>query len=502
MSAQGTLLAAIDLGSNSFHMVVMRLFDGQLQVLDRIKEMVRLGGGLDDDDNLSQEAAERALDCLARFGQRLSDMPRGSVRAVGTNTLRRAKNSAEFLKRAEQALGHPIEIIGGREEARLIYLGVAHTDLETDEKRLVVDIGGGSTEVIVGQGLAPEFMESMPLGCVSMTRRFLADGTYTRETLKRAESEARLETRPYEYAFRHHRWQRAVGSSGSAKALAAVCEANGWCEPGQLTSDGLNRIRKALLKSGSIERLDIPGLTEERRPVFAGGYVVMQAVFDAFDIKTMFISEGALREGLIFDRVGRMHGANVRHATLERLQRLFQVDRSHAQRVAETAQNLFDQVARDWRLSEEDGKALRKAALLHEIGLMVAHTSYHEHAAYILQHADMPGFSLQEQDRLAAIVLAHRRKLKKSWLNEQAPEQRDANLRLVALLRIAITLHRSRSPRGSIPPLRITAGDDSLQFGFPPDWLERHPLTQSDLEREAEYLCPHLKLDFVQDGCE
>ncbi|MEW6765302.1 MAG: exopolyphosphatase [Pseudomonadota bacterium] len=497
MSASGTLLAAIDLGSNSFHMVVVRLLDGQVQVLDRIKEMVRLGGGLDDDHNLSPDAAERALDCLARFGQRLRDMPRGSVRAVGTNTLRRAQNSAEFLKRAEQALGHPIEIIAGREEARLIYLGVAHTDLETNEKRLVVDIGGGSTEVIVGQGFVPEFMESMPLGCVSMTRRFLENGLLTRETLKRAESEARLETRPYEYAFRHHRWQRAVGASGSAKALAAVCEANGWCEPGQLTAEGLGRIRKALLKAGSIDKLDLPGLSEERRPVFAGGYVVMQAVFDAFGVETMHISEGALREGLIFDRVGRMRGINVRHATLDRLQRNFQVDRAHAQRVAETALRFFEQVAKDWELDpESDGKTLRKSALLHELGMMVAHTGYHEHAAYILQHADMPGFSLPEQQRLASIIIAHRRKLKKSWLNEQPVELRDANLRLVALLRLAVTLHRSRSPRGTIPALKLNADNNQLHLNFPADWLDRHPLTHSDLEREAAYLAPHLRLFF------
>lgn len=494
MSDSGHLLAAIDLGSNSFHMVVMRILDdGQVQVVDRLKEMVRLGGGLDEANNLSPEAAERALGCLARFGQRLRDMPPGSVRAVGTNTLRLAKNSTEFLKQAQQALGHPIEIIAGREEARLIYLGVAHTDLETDEKRLVVDIGGGSTEVIVGQGFTPEFMESMPLGCVSMTRRFLADGVYTRESLKRAESEARLETRPYEYALRHHRWQRAVGASGTAKALAAVCQANGWCEPGQLTAEGLGRIRKALLKAGHVSQLDLPGLSEERRPVFAGGFVVMQAVFDAFEIDTMHISEGALREGLIFDRLGRMRGINVRGATLERLQRDFRVDRAHAQRVADTAHQLFQQVQMDWRLdAEHDGKVLRKAALLHELGLMIAHSSYHEHGAYILRHADMPGFTQQEQQRLAALVLGHRRKLKKAWLTEQPEEWREANLRLVTLLRLAVTFHRARSPRTGLPPVSLEASGHVLRLEFAEEWLERHPLTRSDLEREAKYLAPHM----------
>ncbi|MGK0674284.1 MAG: exopolyphosphatase [Halothiobacillaceae bacterium] len=497
MSDSSSLLAAIDLGSNSFHMVVVRVLDGQVQVVDRLKEMVRLGGGLDEANNLSPEAAERALDCLARFGQRLRDMPRGSVRAVGTNTLRQAKNSAEFLIKAQQALGHPIEIIAGREEARLIYLGVAYTDLETDERRLVVDIGGGSTEIIIGQGFTPEFMESMPLGCVSMTRRFLADGLYTRDIFKCAENEARLETRPYEYAFRHQRWQRAVGASGTAKALAAVCQANGWCEAGQLTADGLARIRKALLKAGRIEQLDLPGLSEERRPVFAGGYVVMQAVFDALGIDTMHISEGALREGLIFDRIGRMRGNNVRNATLERLQRDFRVDRAHAQRVAKTAQHLFECVHKDWGLDpEQDGELLHKAALLHEVGMMLAHSGYHEHGAYILRYADMPGFTQQEQHRLAALVLAHRRKLKNSWLNEQPEAWRDANLRLAALLRLAVTFHRSRSPREGIPMFAVEAVGNTLRLHLPPEWLERHPLTRSDLEREAEYLAPHLRLSF------
>ncbi len=498
MTEPGRLLAAIDLGSNSFHMVVMRVLDdGRVQVVDRHKEMVRLGEGLDEDNNLSPAVFERALGCLARFGQRLRDMPPGSVRAVGTNTLRQAKNADQFLKLAFETLGHPIEIISGREEARLIYLGVAHTDFESDERRLVVDIGGGSTEVIVGQGYTPEFMESMPLGCVSLTHRFFADGLYTRDALKRAQSEARLETLPYEYAFRHLHWQRAVGSSGTAKALASVCQAYGWCEPGMLTAAGLANIRKALLKAGSVEQLDLAGLSEERRPVFAAGYVVMQAVFDAFRIETMHISEGALREGMIFDRIGRMRGSQVRSSTLERMQRDFRIDRPHAQRVAETAGRLFELVRKDWGLDEQDGKVLHKAALLHEIGMMLTHSDYHEHGAYILRHADMPGFSMQEQQRLAAIVLAHRRKLKKSWLNEQPEEQREGNLRLVALLRLAVTLHRSRSPREAVPMLSMQATGNELRLHFPPGWLERHPLTRFDLVREAEYLAPQLRLSIL-----
>lgn len=488
-------LAAIDLGSNSFHMVIMRIQNDQPIILDRLKEMVRLGDGLAANGELKPEAAARALACLERFGQRLTDMPLGSVRAVGTNTLRRAKNSIAFIQQAEDALGHPIEIIAGREEARLIYLGVAHTDPDAGERRLVIDIGGGSTEVIVGQGYTPEFMESMPLGCVSITQGFFADGVLSRETLKLAENEARLETRPYEYAFRHHRWQRAVGSSGSAKALANVCQMQGWCEPGTLTQDGMERIRKAIVKAGHIDNLQLAGMSDERRPVFVGGYVVMQAVFDAFSIKEMHISEGALREGLIYERLDRERGVDVSSTTLERLQRDFRVDRAHALRVAETAQQLFAQTATAWDFeAERDGNLLRQAAMLHELGMMIAHTSYHEHAAYILGNADMPGFSQPEQQRLASLVRGHRRRLRRGWLNEQPLELRTHNLRLLVLLRLAVTFHRSRSPRNSVPALDIEVTDNQLKLGFPKGWLERHPLTHSDLLREAEYLAPHVLL--------
>ena len=488
-------LAAIDLGSNSFHMVIMRIQDGQPIVLDRLKEMVRLGDGLGEDGTLKPAAEERALACLKRFGQRLHDMPLGSVRAVGTNTLRRANNSGSFLQLAEEALGHPIEVIAGREEARLIYLGVAHTDLDTDERRLVIDIGGGSTEVIVGLGHTPEFMESMPLGCVSMTQRFFADGLLTRETLKRAENEARLETRPYEYAFRHHRWQRAIGSSGSAKALANVCQQQGWCPAGTLTREGMERIRKAIIRTGHIDQLQLAGLSEERRPVFVGGYVVMQAVFDAFKIEQMFISEGALREGLIYERLDRERGIDVSSATLERLQRDFRVDRAHAMRVADTAQRLFDQVSGAWTLSPtSDGALLRQAALLHEIGMMIAHNGYHEHAGYVIGNADMPGFSLSEQQRLASLVRGHRRRLRRSWLSEQPADERNSNLRLLVLLRLAVTLHRTRSPRSHLPAIQMQVNQHQVTLDFPSGWLERNPLTLSDLQREAEYLHPHIAL--------
>ncbi|MDD3608285.1 MAG: exopolyphosphatase [Halothiobacillaceae bacterium] len=483
-------VAAVDLGSNSFHMLVARVQDGQVHILDRIKEMVRLAAGLDEDGKLSEEAMERALTCLTRFGQRLRDIPRGSVRIVGTNTLRRANNAAEFIRRAEAALGHSIDIIAGREEARLIYLGVAHTDAESDEKRLVVDIGGGSTELIIGRHASPLHMESVPLGCVTLSQAHFADGRITKERIQQAMHRARLELRPLEGSYRHLGWQRAIGSSGSAKSLASVSEANGW-STGTITRHALERIRKALVKVGELEKLDLGGLTADRIPVFVGGYIVMHAVFEALDLEEMHISEGALREGLIYEMVGADGGAGVRQATLDRLSRIYAIDLPHTQRVAHTLQGLFDLVSGPWALDPvQDHQTLMLAAQLHEIGLAVAHNDYHTHGAYLIEHSDLPGFSRREQLRLASLIYGHRRRLRPSRFEKLPMEERPTALRLTVLLRLAVLLHRNRSRTPRLPALQIEATPDHLSLRFPPDWLERHPLTLTDLEREREYLTP------------
>jgi len=501
---EGEVVAAVDLGSNSFHMLVARIHAGQMQVIDRMKEMVRLAGGLGEDGRLSDDAMSRGIACLERFGQRLAGMPRGSVRIVGTNTLRSAKNGAAFIRKAEQAIGHPVEIIAGREEARLVYLGVAHSDVAVDGQRLVVDIGGGSTELIIGKGFRSRQTESVPLGCVSLTRTFFADGRIDKQRLQRAERRAEIELSPYKAEYRQAGWQRAVGSSGSARALAAVAVANGWSDSG-ITRSSLAQIRKEILRAGSIDDLDLEGLSDERKPVFVGGFIAMQAVFAALKIEQMFISDGALREGLVYDWLDREAHDDISQATVKRLQKMFSVDVSHADRVAETAGRLYRSVAGDWGFTKrpEDAEAppyddwLDIAARLHEAGLAIAHSGYHHHGAYVLAHADMPGLTRKAQAMVASLVHAHRRKFKTNRFDLLNEADRPDAMRLTTLLRLAVLLHRDRAPRARMPKVTLGAKENELHVRFPKGWLEDHPLTVADLEREQDYLAmSNFKLSF------
>lgn len=490
----GEVIASVDLGSNSFHMLVARVEAGQLQVIDRMKEMVRLAGGLDEHGYLSQAAIERGLDCLRRFGQRLSGMQRGRVRIVGTNTLRAAKNGSTFIRRAQRAIGHPIEIIGGREEARLVYLGVAHSDVPADGRRLVVDIGGGSTELIIGEGFEPVRMESAPLGCVRLTNDHFSDGKYDKSRMLKAERRAELELMSYQRAYREMGWARAVGSSGTARSLATVAEANGWGD-GSLTLASLDAIRKAVLKAGSLDKLSLDGLSDDRKPVFVGGLVAMRAVFEALGIERMAISDGALREGLIYDWVERQDFDDVRDLTVGRLQRMFNVDATHAERVAVTTAALWRQVEANWgATSDEAGEALPLAtwldvaARVHEVGLAISHSGYHHHGAYVLEHADMPGLTRTAQAGVASLVHAHRRKFKPARFESLDEDIRPLVMRLAVILRLAVLFHRDRGEGIAPSQIELDAQGDRLGLTFAAGWLEDHPLTVADLEREQAYI--------------
>jgi exopolyphosphatase/guanosine-5'-triphosphate,3'-diphosphate pyrophosphatase len=404
------IVAAVDLGSNSFHMIVARIGDGHLHVIDRLKEMVRLGEGLTAERDLNPEVAARALACLERFGQRVRDMPLGSVRAVGTNTLRQLRTDDPFVTQAEAALGHPIDVIAGREEARLIYLGVAHGLAAGTERRLVVDIGGGSTELIVGEQFSPRLRESLHMGCVSMSRRHFADGRISAKAMERAELAGALEVRPVRELFRRSGWRHAVGSSGTIKAIAGVLAAQGWCDEG-ISAEALARLRDALVDFGSVEAIALKGLSEERRPVFAGGVAVLRTVFATLGVERMQVSDEALREGLIYEMMGRIRHEDVRERTLRSLSRRFGVDRAHAARVEATARSLHRQLAEVWGLEDPAwADMLGWAARLHELGLMIAHSQYQKHGAYVLRSADLSGFPRHEQELLAALVLGHRRR--------------------------------------------------------------------------------------------
>ena len=481
------MVAAIDLGSNSFHMIVARIDGGHMQIIDRLKEPVRLGEGLTADRQLLPEVADRALACLARFGQRLRDFPPGSVRAVGTNTLRQARPESGFIEQAEAALGHPIDIIAGREEARLIYLGVAHDLAAGTDRRLVVDIGGGSTEVIVGQEFSPQLRESLSMGCVNMSLRYFPDGRVTAKAMEKAQLGAALEVRPIRETFRRSGWQTAVGSSGTVKSIATVVQAEGWCEDG-ISASALKRLRDALISVGRCSDLTLKGLPDERKPVLAGGVAVLRAVFQTLDIKHMQVSDYALREGLVYEMIGRSHHLDVRERTVQNLSRQYQLDQAHGRRVQATALGLYRQVAGHWLPRDPRyPRLLAWAARLHEIGLMVAHSQYHRHGAYLLRNADLPGFTRQQQGALAALVLGHRRKFPAQEFAALPPGIRDDTTRLCVILRLAVLLHRGRST-ASRPRPRLQVKDSTLVLTFADGWLNRHPLNLLELEQEAELL--------------
>lgn len=484
-SSEPQMLAAVDLGSNSFHLVVARVVNNQLHLLDRLKESVRLGAGLTPGGEIDPAVGERALACLRRFGQRLDALPPGSVRAVGTNTLRSARSPLPFLEHAMEALGHRIEVISGAEEARLIYLGVSHSIANGAGKRLVVDIGGGSTECVIGEGFAPLQRDSLYMGCVSYTRRFFPDGNITRESMRAAQLAAKLELRPIVQRFREMGWEQAVGASGTILAAAQVVTQNGFSQHG-LSRKALRRLRKALVAHGDVDTLRLEGLSSERTPVFPAGIAILEAIFESLDLEQMEISSGALREGLLYDLLGRIRHEDVRDETVRHLAMMHRVDDAHAGRVATTAGALFRQAQTGWRLPSELRCPLLWSARLHEIGLSIAFSGYHKHGAYLLDSMDMPGFSREDQRLISSLVRHHRRRLRRDRYQGLGSWNKVV-LRLTVLLRLACLLHRDRSA-APLPPFALAVAKERIQLSFPEGWLETHPLTGGDLAAEAEAL--------------
>jgi exopolyphosphatase/guanosine-5'-triphosphate,3'-diphosphate pyrophosphatase len=468
-------------------MLVARLSGGELSIVDRLREAIRLSDGMDADKNISPAARNRALECLKRFGQRVRDMPHGTVRAVGTNTLRSAHNAAEFIAEAEQALGHPIEVIAGIEEARLIYLGVAHSLAADEQRRLVMDIGGGSTELIIGQGFTPLRMESLYMGCVNLTRRFFPNGAITAEALARAELTARIELEPLEQAFPRIGWDKAIGASGTIRAVDRVISEAGWSKGG-ITLEALKKVAAAMLEAGHTSALPFKGLNAERADVFPGGLAVLLAAFKALGIKHMQVADGALREGLLHDLIGRIHHEDVRSRSVANLAVRYHIDNAQAARVEQTVLACAAQVQNQIQLDADSMRLwLGWAAQLHEIGLDIAHSHYNRHGAYVVCNADLPGFSRQEQTILAEIIRYHRRKLNKAAFAELQKKWQSTALWLTALLRLSVLLHRGRNNE-ALPALALNAGKRQLQLRFPAGWLNEHPLTRADLEQEAVYL--------------
>jgi exopolyphosphatase/guanosine-5'-triphosphate,3'-diphosphate pyrophosphatase len=477
------LLAAVDLGSNSFHMVVARSVLGQLRIVDRIKEHVRLAEGLDE-GRLSDEAMARARDCLQRFGQRLSSLPPGRVRAIATNTVRQLRDPRAFLGPAEDALGHAIEVVSGREEARLIWLGVAHGNPPGEQHRLVMDIGGGSTEFIVGTGFDALARESLQMGCIATTRRFFADGRLTPARWRDARTEITAEFQQFVANFRELGWDEAYGSSGTIKAVGEVAEAMKLGRDG-IDAAAIEAIRERLLGFDRLAAIRLPGLDADRRPIFAGGLLILDAAFSELGLRHMQVSDYALREGVLHDILGRDTGDDPRDASIQAILERYDVDRAQAARVSDAALALFDAVAADWALDCDDRRLLAWAAQVHEIGLAVAHSQYHRHGAYLLEHSDIAGFSRTEQQVLAALVRNQRRVPDLKRIAALPERLGVAALRCARLLRLAVLLHRSHHA-DRIPVLRARVDGDALELTLASSWLAEHPLTGADLQTEVE----------------
>jgi len=476
-------IAALDLGSNSFHMIVARHNDGQLQTIDKLKDNVRLASGLDKHGNLDKKSTRRALEALDRFGQRLREIPTESVRVVGTNTFRRIDKNSGFFEKAEETLGHRIDIIRGREEARLVFLGVAHSLENSEDKRLVIDIGGGSTELIIGEKFRPTQLESLYMGCVSMSQKHFAEGKVTNSRMKKAELDALQHLESVSKQYKRASWDIAVGASGTILAVQEVINQQGWSKKG-ITRYALDELKEALCHSDQ----KLKGLQEDRALVFPGGVAILCALFKRFNIDSMEVSSGALREGLLYDLIGRHKANDIRYTSVRDLAERFQIDADQAESVKSTVLQFLKQSDKTWSLNGSRNRQLLSwAATLHEIGMNISHRQYHKHGEYLTANMDIPGFSNQDQKQLSLLVRSHRRKLDPELFDELPRKQKAILIRLAILLRLAIILHRDRSSLPiELPKLHCT--ENSIKLKFPENWFDDHPLTSLDLEQETQFL--------------
>jgi exopolyphosphatase/guanosine-5'-triphosphate,3'-diphosphate pyrophosphatase len=480
-------LAAVDLGSNSFHMLIARVRAGQLEVIDRMRERCQLAAGFDESNHLTEEAQERGIAVLERFGQRLAAIESVRVRAVGTNTLRKAKNARQFIAKAQKALGHAIEVISGNEEARIIYLGVAHSLSDDAGRRLVVDIGGGSTECIIGERFEPRRVESLHIGCVSHTLRYFGDGKLRREAFREAVTATRLEVASFEREFKRTGWVSAVGSSGTILAIDQIVRANNWSEHG-ITRSAIRQLREAMIGVGRISKLNLPGLSSDRASVLPGGVAILHGLFKSLKIEEMRVSTGALREGLLYDSIGRNTHEDVRVRTVDAMVERYRIDRGHASRVETTALRCLDHVAMPWSLHHPDQRWLLVwAARLHEVGLTLSYSGYHNHGAYIVANSDMAGFSRDRQRLLAEMIRSQRRCWRTTTLEELRTLGGEPAVQLSLLLRLAVTLNRNRDPE-PLPRFDLTVAGPTVELRFHEGWLDAHPATRADLHNQQEFL--------------
>ncbi len=471
-------LAAVDLGSNSFRLQMGRAQGRHVEPQGYWKETVRLAAGVGGDQKISKKSIEAACDCLARMNERLRGMKPAQVRAIGTQTLRTAVNSDAFLLEAQHALGYPIEIISGREEARLTFEGCMHTLPPSKATRLVVDIGGASTELIIGDGFEARAAESFKVGCVNTTLRYFGDGVLDRSGFKKAQVAAAAEFEEAVAKFSQDQWQEAYGCSGTVGAIAEALRQLDWAAGGVISLDALLKLRQVLIEFGEIKRLKLPGVKPERAQVLAGGVAILIAVFDTLGIKQLATARGGLRLGVLYDLLGRREHRDLRDATVARLQKRFEVDRAQAQQVAQIARELH--AALEPQVDEESGKRLAWAAALHEVGFAISHNDHHKHGAYLVSNGDLAGFSTTDQERVAILILAQRGNLKK--VSEALSDP--ARAAKILALRLAVILCHARRAV-EMPQWTLRSARAGFELRLNADWLTRHPLTSFLLEEEA-----------------
>lgn len=484
-SALTNSFAAIDLGSNSFHMVIAEPEGSSIRMIDGLRVPVRLGAGLDNEKKLKKQTRLLALDALGQFAQRLRGVPLKQVRIVGTNTLRRARNSKDLMDEAHAILGKRIDIISGREEARLIFSAVSHAAPDSDTQRLVIDIGGGSTELIIGKGFKPELLESINMGCVSYTSKFLTSRKTTAEDIKKASLEAQVELRPVVRAYTDLGWSEVTGCSGTIKAVSRMLEELQITD-GDVTRDGVQKLIAAIDKAGSVDKLNLQSISSDRMAVVSGGIAIVHGLMKALKIQRMQASSVALREGLIFDMVGKAEHIDIQSQTLANLISRYDIPFQQSTRVEKAVVRFFNQVCEAWELDDENDLALAVwAAKLHELGKAVAHTQYHKHGAYIIENSDLIGFSMVEQKALALLVRFHRRKIDMDAFDVLQKSEKQRVVKLLSLLRLAVLVHRGRHDI-ELDKLKVKVKESQLIVSAEEEWLEENPLTSAELVAEAD----------------
>lgn len=483
MHRSTSLYAAIDLGSNSFHMLVVREVAGSIQTICCIKRKVRLAAGLNSDNQLCLAAMERGWQCLRLFAERLQDIPPTQIRVVATATLRLAVNADQFLAKGQEILHFPVQVISGEEEARLIYQGVAHTT-GGENRRLVVDIGGASTELVTGTGTQTTSLFSLSMGCVTWLTRYFADRKLTEENFARAEQAAVAVLSPVIATLKSYGWEACVGASGIFQGLQEIIVAQERDE--HITLDKLQRIKQQAIACGNLDQLNITGLSAERAAVFPGGLAILIAIFNKLSIHDMTLAGGALREGLIYSMLPVVNSADIRHHTLRNIQRRFMIDSDQAKLVSQLAIRFINQLRGAWVLDTLSRDLLICACELHEIGLSIDFKRAPQHAAYLLSHLNLPGFTLAQQKLLATLLLNQSNAIDIASLHQQSAVEQQVAEHLCRLLRLAI-LFANGCHDDQLPAITLTTNGEKIHLTLPADWLKNNPLSHEMIQQECQW---------------